>query len=450
MPAVDLGGLRAKLGQKGRLILLGLLAAAAAGGVLWQQAHSRQSARKLESQTTAVIRRAVEIRIPATGSIKPITPVNISPTQSGRISRLFVDQGDKVKEGQVLARMDDSNLRGPLLTAQGNLEAARANLRKMQNGNRPQEINQARANLKDAEAQMIAIRSTYLSNVSLYKAGAVARVGFDATRSQYLSMQDHIKSLRAQLDLVEAGFRREDIEAARGQVLQSQGALETIRTQIDDTVIRAPFSGVITQKYADVGAFVTPTTSASATSSATSSSIFALAGKLEGMANVSEADIGSIYPGQPVELQVDAYPGKIFHGKVRLIAPESVVIQNVTSFQVRITPVEEAHSPPLLSGMNFTANFLVGTHPNALLIPTASIVSREGGTGVFVLSPERKPLFRHVRVGSTAGAMTEVLTGLKAGERVFLSFPGQRQPNARPVQSSSPFQQQGGGGRQIR
>jgi HlyD family secretion protein len=175
-----------------------------------------------------------------------------------------------------------------------------------------------------------------------------------------------------------------------------------------------------------------------------------MAGQLEGMANVAETDIRSIYPGQPVELQVDAYPGRIFHGKVRLIAPESVVIQNVTSFQVRITPTPEAHRPALMSGMDFTANFLVGRHPDALLIPTPTIVSREGGTGVYVLSAERKPVFRRVKVGSTVGAMTEVLTGLQAGERVFLSFPGQRRPNDRPVRSSSPFQPPGGGGRQIR
>ncbi|KEF43033.1 MAG: RND transporter [Cyanobium sp. CACIAM 14] len=446
----DFRRLGARLGPGGWGILLGLLAAAVAGGLLWQQARRSERDRRLESQTAAVVRQDVVIRVSATGVIRPITPVNISPKQPGRISRLYVDQGDRVQRGQVLARMDDSNLRGELLTAQGNLQAARANLRKMEDGSRPEEIRQARQNLRDAEAQMIAVRSTYQSNQALYRYGAIGRVAFDGSRSQYLALANHIKALQAQLDLVQAGFRREDIEAARGQLRQAEGALETVRTQIDDTVIRAPFAGVITQKYADVGAFVTPTTSASATSSATSSSIFAMAGPLEGMANVAETDIRSIYPGQSVNLQVDAYPGRIFHGKVRLIAPESVVLQNVTSFQVRITPTPDVGQPPLMSGMNFTANFLVGKHPNALLIPTPSIVSQEGGTGVYVLSPERRPVFRRVKVGSTVGAMTEVVSGLRAGERVFLSFPGQRRPNDRPVRPSSPFQQPGGGGRQIR
>jgi HlyD family secretion protein len=327
--------------------------------------------------------------------------------------------------------------------------AAEANLRKMETGSRPEEIRQAQDNLRDAQAQWIAIRSAYRSNETLYAAGAIGRVTFDASRAQYLSIQERIRALKAQLDLVRAGFRQEDIAAARAQVTQANGALQTIRTQIADTLIRAPFAGVITQKYADVGAFVTPTTSASATSSATSSSIFGLAGELEGVANVSEADIGAIYRGQPVQLQVDAFPDRPFPGRVRLIAPESVVVQNVTSFQVRIQ-LEGPERNRLLSGMNFTAGFAVGRHPDALLIPTTAIVSQEQGTGVFVLGDHGQPRFRPIQVGATVGTRSEVRSGLKAGERVFITFPGRRRPNDKPVRTNSPFQQPQGGAGRIR
>ena len=188
---------------------------------------------------------------------------------------------------------------------------------------------------------------------------------------------------------------------------------------------------MIAQKYADVGAFVTPTTSASATSSATSSSIFALAGALEGVANVAETDIGAIYLGQPVQLQVDAYPDRLFRGRVRLIAPDSVVLQNVTSFQVRIQ-LEDPDRDKLLSGMNFSAGFLVGRHARALLIPTAAIVSQERGTGVYVVDTRGKPQFRPIRVGVTVGTRSEVLSGLRQGQRVFITFPGRRKPNDKP------------------
>ena len=430
-------------------VLLVVIALGVGSTLLWQARSRQQRESELESQTATVIRKNLEVKVTASGFIRPLTPVNISPKQPGRISAIYVDQGDRVKAGQLLARMDDSNLRGELLRAQGSLAAAEANLQKMEAGSRPEEIRQARENLRDGEAQMIAIQSAYRSNQKLFEAGAIGRVSFDASRSQYLSIQERINALKAQLDLVQAGFRQEDIAAARAQVTQAKGALQTIRTEIDDTFIRAPFDGVIAQKYADIGAFVTPTTSASATSSATSSSIFALAGDLEGIANVSETDIGSIYRDQAVELQVDAFPARTFHGRVRLIAPESVVVQNVTSFQVRIRLVDPDRAK-LLSGMNFTAGFQVGRHPNALLIPTSAIVSQEQGTGVYVLGKNRQPQFHPIRVGATVGTQSEVLSGLQEGERIFITFPGRRPPNDKPVRTNSPFQQPQGGASRLR
>jgi HlyD family secretion protein len=311
-------------------------------------------------------------------------------------------------------------------------------------GNRPEEIAQARNGANDARAQLVAIRSAYTSNKKLYEAGALGRVAFDASAAQYRAAQEKVQATQSQLELLQAGFRKEDIALARAQVLKAKGSLQTINSLIEDTRIRAPFAGVITQKFADVGAFVTPTTSASATSSATSSSIVALAGALEGLANVSEVDIGSIHPGQAVELLVDAYPRRPVPARVRLIAPESVVVQNVTSFQVRLSLPKES-GPKLMSGMNFTANFLVGRHDNALLVPTSAIVSQEGGTGVLLHQAGGKPRFQPVRVGATVGSQTEVKSGIKEGQRVYISFPGQRKPNNKPVRSGSPFQPAGGG-----
>lgn len=428
--------------------LLGLAAVGTWGWLAWQQSQRQTQHMAIELQTAPVVRQDVTIQVSAAGSIKPMTPVNISPKQPGRLAKLYVDQGDRVRVGQILARMDDSNLKGQLLQTQGSLAAAKANLLKLQAGNRPQEIQQAEQNLQEAKAQMIAIRSTYQSNAQLYTGGAISLNALDASRSQYQAAQARINALQQQLSLLQAGSRPEDIAAARAQVMQARGVLQTIQTQINDAVIRAPFSGMITQKYADVGAFVTPTTSASATSSATSSSILALANDLEAVANVSETDVGAIYVGQPVELRVDAYPGRIFRGRVRLIAPESVVVQNVTSFQVRIKILNDSKNQ-LKSGMNLTATFLVGQHKGTLLIPTPAIVSQAEGTGVYLLQPKGQSVFQPIKVGATAGTQTEVLSGLKEGNRVFITFPGRRKPNDQPVKPS-PLSPPGSGGRLTR
>ncbi len=391
-------------------VVTGVIVLAVGVGVA-QLGRQRDRARRLQDETTVVVRQDVTIKVSAAGSIKPLTPVNVSPKASGRVVALLVDQGDQVKAGQILARMDDSNLLGQLLRARGDLEAARGNLR-------------------EAEAQLLSIEANYRSNQQLYNSGGVSHNDYTASQSQFLATQSHIRSLRA-------------------QVIQAQGDLQTAQAQMNDTVIRAPFSGVITQKYSNVGAFVTPTTSASATTSATSSSILALAGPLEAVASVSEIDEPSIYKGQPVEIRVDAYPDLVVHGRVRLIAPESVVVQNVTSFEVRIT-IDHHDLPRLRSGMNITVNFLVGEHNNALLIPTPAIVSQKEGTGVYLLRNGQRPVFRPIKVGATVGTATEVLAGLKEGERIYITFPGGRKPNSKPVKAASPFAQPGGQGRPPR
>ena len=448
--APELGGKRAwRLPPRRTLIAAATGIALCLGGAGWfllkqRQTQARQAA--LAQQTAPVERSDLVLKVTAAGSIRPTTPVNISPKQPGRVTSLAVDQGDRVSAGQILARMDDSNLRGTWLRAKGTVAAAEANLQILQAGNRPQEIEAARRNLQAAVADQIAIGSSYRSNQQLYGSGAIAQVTFDASRSAFLASQARVGALQAQLNLVQAGARSEDIAAARAQLLQAQGDLASVQAQLEDTVIRAPFAGVITQKYADVGAFVTPTTSASATSSATSSSILALASELEAVANVAEMDVGEIRPGQKVELQVDAFPGELFRGTVRLVAPEAVVEANVTSFQVRIGLSPQA-SNKLRSGMNLTANVLVGQRANALMIPTTSIVSESGGTGVLLLGADQQPVSRAVTVGTTLGARTEVLEGLKQGDRVYVSAPGQRRPNSRPVTNSSPLQQPQGPGR---
>jgi len=167
------------------------------------------------------------------------------------------------------------------------------------------------------------------------------------------------------------------------------------------------------------------------------------------VANVAEVDVGAIRSGQKVELQVDAFPRQVFRGTVRLVAPEAVVEQNVTSFQVRIALADDAQRK-LRSGMNLTANVLVGRRPSALLIPTPAIVSERGGTGVMVPGDDGRPRFRPVQVGATIGTRTEVVSGLKEGDRVYVSAPGGRRPNSRPVTGSSPFQQPRGQGRTPR
>ena len=233
--------------------------------------------------------------------------------------------------------------------------------------------------------------------------------------------QASLQEAQDNLTLLERGSREEAIALAEAQVQEAAAQLELALVRQEDTVVRAPFTGTITQKFATVGAFVTPTTSASDAASATSTAIVALADGLEILAEVPEVDIGQIRVGQRVDVVADAYPGDVFEGRVQLVAPEAVVEQNVTSFQVRVALVTGLDR--LLSGMNVDATFVGDEIENGLVVPTVAIVTIDGETGVLVPGDGDRIRFRSIAIGSSVDRETQVLEGLEAGERVFVDLP---------------------------
>jgi HlyD family secretion protein len=242
------------------------------------------------------------------------------------------------------------------------------------------------------------------------------------TRNEVISAKEAaVTEARAALVLAQEGSRPEEIAQRQAAVKAAQAQLAAARVRLADTVIRAPFAGIVTQKYANIGSFVTPTTSASTSASATSSSIVAVAQGVEVLAQVPEADIGRIKQGQQVEIVADAYPDQVFRGRVRLIAPEAVIEQGVTSFQVRVAI--ETGMDKLRSGLNVDLTFLGDRVNEALVLPTVSIVTENGKTGVLVPDANNKPQFREVKVGAQIQDQTQVLSGLQSGDRVFVDLP---------------------------
>lgn len=438
-----------------------LLIGSGIGGYFWWTQQSKSEAASA-SNLVEVKRGPAEITVLATGTIRPTREVKISPKQSGLLKRLLVKQGDLVRKGQIIAVMDDSNILGEVEAARGAYLSAQANYEKLKNGNRPQEIAaskfqalraqkavmQAKQNIMRIDSQLEATRAqlkreqTFAARQAmLAKAGAVsdqaridAATQLEVINSQLKAAekeraqaeiamaqsQEELNTVLEQQKLMNAGFRKEEIAAAMHNAEQASGNLHRIESIHNDMRIKAPFDGVITQKYADEGAFVTPTTSA-ATTSATSSSIVALAGELEMVAQVSESSIPKISLGQPVEITATSFPDKAFMGKVKQIAPAAIVTQNVTTFEVHADLIGEAKSK-LLSGMNVSAKFVVGEIDDALLVPTVCIISRKGQTGVFVPDKEGKPEFKEVKTGATVGRRIVVLTGLKEKDKIFLGL----------------------------
>ncbi|MEH2341578.1 MAG: efflux RND transporter periplasmic adaptor subunit [Nostoc sp.] len=423
--------------------------------------------------TVPVAAQTVTLRITASGKVVPVQSVNISPKNPGVLSQLYVEQGDRIQRGQILARMDSAGIEAQRSQYRANLAQSQAQLAQALAGSRPQEIAQARARLAQSQAQLAAAKAgnrpqeiaqsqsqvdaaqarvNYTSEQVkryeyLYKEGAEkkqlldqaisddksARANLEEAKKRFSLVQSGTRSeeidqrqaavneARAALVLLEDGTRSEEIVQRQAAVASAEAQLKGVQVQLEDTIIRAPLSGIVTQKYAEPGAFVTPTTSASTSASATSSSIVAVARGLEILAQVPEADLGRIKQGQQVEIVADAYPDQVFKGHVRLIAPEAVVEQGVTSFQVRVAL--DTGIDKLRSGLNVDLTFLGDRVNNALVLPTVSIVTEKGKTGVLVPDAKNKPQFREVTVGAQIQNQTQILGGVKEGDRIFVNPP---------------------------
>ncbi|MER3476108.1 MAG: efflux transporter periplasmic adaptor subunit [Leptolyngbya sp. ERB_1_2] len=434
-----------KVTKKPTRWLLGLLAAGAIAIPSGAFVLSRQSAPRQETATISVESKMVTARISASGEVVPIRTVNLSPKTAGKIVQLLVDQGNQVTQGQVVARME-----GQDIEAQAKLDQLRAGTRIEEIRQAESEVSRARGEINrvqgqvaDANSAVEFARTQTRRQRELASQGAIATNALDEyirkeqsanqtlsqARAQLSQAQAQLNQANQQLEQRQNGARPEEIRQAEAQLASAIAQLQQVQNRLEDTYIRAPFSGVITQRYATVGAFVTPTTQATAgADGSASTSIFALADGLEVRAKVPEVDIGQIKRGQAVDIRVDAYPEETFKGRVRLIAPEAVTERDVTSFSVRIDILTGRNK--LRSKMNTDVSFLGDSIPNTLVVPTAALSTQKGQTGVWVPGEQNKPRFQRVTTGLSFDNETQILDGIKAGDRIFVQPPeGQKIDN---------------------
>jgi len=421
---------RPRLWWAGVVVVLGLLLITL---TVW--GRSRFQPYDLEQFTTVAKLEPLTVRMSASGRVKPTQTVNLSPENAGIVEELYVEQGDRVSQGQLIARMRSQDITAQIAQNRAVVAEAEANLQLTQQGPRPEEIAQAAATVEAAQAQVLdaqsrldLARGELDRNQALFERGAISRTTLDnVEREQRAAMAALEQAMARQR---EAQSRLQDLQnlpepaavaQAQARLDQARAQLQASQVRLAENQIRAPFAGVVTQKFATAGAFVTPTTSASELSSATSTAIVALAQDLEVLAEVPEANINLVKLGQPVEVVADAFPEETFVGRVTLIAPEAIERQNVTLFQVRI--VLDSGKTQLRSNMTVTVAFIGDQLAEALVLPTVAVVTQGGQTGVLVPEPAGNLAFQPVTLGPQVGEKIQILGGLQPGDRVFIDLP---------------------------
>ncbi len=468
--------------SRARLLLAsGAVLLALAGGVLWLVLARAAT----PTVRTAAARPAAQAAdgssvLDASGYVTARRQATVSAKITGKVTEVLIEEGMRVEEGAVLARLDDTEVKAQLALAQAQLAAARAQVAEIRtqldqagrDHDRQREIFERQAPLATARAQLAAARAQVTEvqaqieqaereherQRELYERQLIAAQSLDAARAQRdalrarlaasteqvrvaqeavavaeLNTAQAVETARAQRDALRAKL------AAAGEAIRvAQEGVAVAEVQVANTVVRAPFSGIVVAKAAQPGEMISPI---SAGGGFTRTGIGTLVDmeSLEIQVDVNEAFINRVTPGQPVEATLNAYPDSRIPAEVIAIIPTAD--RSKATVKVRIALKQK--DPRIVPDMGVRVAFLdpqaparAGAAPPraGVLVPGAAVRPEngqaEGGQGLVFVYAEGKVERRRVALGQSMGNERQVLSGLRAGERVVLSPPEALQDGA--------------------
>lgn len=292
----------------------------------------------------------------ANGYITPRHRIALSPRVMGLVAWVGIEKGDLVKKDQVLVRLKDDDYRAQVKQAEARLVSAHARLAELEAGSRPEEIERAKADLRAAEAALKNADLQLDRRKTLVEIGRVdPRATLDdaqAARDQALARRDAAKHT---LDLLVAGPRKEQLDAARAEADSAKAALDYATILLEDTVIRAPIDGTVLEKLIEPGELVSPQSFGGTRGARTELLSLANLAQLQVEVDVNESDFAKIRMGQPARVTLDAYPDRAYSARVREIAPEANRQKATVQIKVEILDPDARVLPEMNARVDFLA-----------------------------------------------------------------------------------------------
>ena len=242
-----------------------------------------------------------------------IREIDLAFRQSGRLQSMLVDEGARVKSGELVATLDDVPFREALAAAHADVGIARANLTKLLHGNRPQEIAEARDAVAQAKADDVNARSDAVRQQSLLASGSSSQRIVDAANAASRAADAKLASAQQALNLALAGFRQEDVDAGRAQLAAAKAAEASAQTALSDTRLLAPADAIVLSRVREPGSMVTP--QAPVYTLTVLSPVYV-------RAYVKETDLGKMVPGTAVEVSSDSIH-HVYHGTIGFVSPRA-------------------------------------------------------------------------------------------------------------------------------
>lgn len=290
------------------------------------------------------------------GYIIPAHQILVSPKVSGMVTQLFIEEGQRVEKGQVLAEMEQVDYLTDLQRAQGHQKSAEARYRLLLAGTREEELRQAQAELAEAETQLELQKSEHERNVALRKTNPslVTDSQFETTENQYRATAKRVERLQAKLDQAVKGAREQELESALAEVEQAKADVTKAKWRLDNCTIRAPISGTVLKKNAEEGNIVNPI----AFNGSFSLCDLADLADLEVDLDVDERDVSKVYPRQACRIISPAYPERVYEGYVDRLLPIADRAQAAVPVRVKVIVPKQEEGVYLKPDMTANVTFL--------------------------------------------------------------------------------------------
>jgi RND family efflux transporter MFP subunit len=365
--------------NKGRIFLILVILFLVVTGILYWQGVLEPT-REVEITTVSLIYPSqANTVLNASGYVVAQRKAAVASKGTGRLETLAVEEGTRVKEGQIIGQLENADIQATLNQAQAQVNTAKANL------------GQVEAEIKDA-------RLKFERYERLLQSKAIAQSDYDTVEARLQQLLAGRSAALSQIKAAEAGVRG-------GQVAMGY------------TLIRAPFDGVILTKNADVGEVVAPFGSSINAKAAVVT--MADLGSLIVEADVSETNLEKVKKGQPCEIQLDSLPGMRFAGEVHMIVPTADRSKATVLTKVKFLEKDERVLPEMSAKVAFLTRQTTKEERPKVAIPPSALVDQKGKTWVYRVE---KDIIREVPVqkGPPLADFIEILQGLKPGERIVL------------------------------
>jgi HlyD family secretion protein/macrolide-specific efflux system membrane fusion protein len=380
---------------------------------LFTGCKKKEDKNPLPKESVKVKRGTIFLEVSATGAIKPQVgaEVKVGARISGKVEKLFVTQGDRVKVGQLIAVIEHKDLQDEVDRAYANYKDALANMEKIKKVY-PDKISAQKKRVEALKIQLEQIERELKRYEALYKDGLISLTDLERMERDYKVKKAELESEKSTLSALISEYEKE-LERAQAQISASKNAWEEAKVKLSYAFIYAPISGVVSQVTTQQGETVVAGLNAP-----TFITIIDLS-KLQVECYVDETDIGKIKEGQEATFTVDSYPDKIFRARVRTIYPGAIIKNNVVFYDV-VLDILDPYENILRPEMTAHVTIIAGKKENVLIVPSQAVKIDPQGNYYVMVKKGDKWEKRIVKVGWESGGKIEIISGLKEGEEIGL------------------------------